>query len=239
MDDKACKFKGGTTTTSDVDLRTTVSGSEFYDVTFKANAKCKNLNVLSSSDAIVNKNLLETGRLVGIQSLSTVMSYSKHELLVVKGRPTNSTIITKHHSLNGNPMLTADSDSVTLDISFNNNLPKGIYKYVFDQHFSSTSSIKVFLYGLCGVGYKSNTIYEHWNVTLQGNIKVNVNGGFFHHGYGRRLTFQESFDILGITSRTFTVFSRCFLHFHGVSYMLNSEGVYNRFLETGIRKNFF
>ena len=199
MGDKECKFKDGTTTTSDVDLRTTASGSKFYgDVTFKANAKCKNLNVLSLSDAIVNKNLLETGRLVGIQSLSsTVMSLItsslKHELLVMKGRPTNSTIITKHHSFNGNPMLTADSYSVTLDISFNNDLPKGIYKYVFDLHFSSTTSIKHFLYGECGVGYKSNTIYEHWNVTLQGNTKVNVNGGFFHRGYGRRLTFSGEF----------------------------------------------
>ena len=75
VDDKKCKFKDGTTTTSDVDLRTSASGSEFCDdVTFKANAKCKDLNVLSSSDAIVNRNSLETGRLVGIQSLSSTVS---------------------------------------------------------------------------------------------------------------------------------------------------------------------
>ena len=38
-DNKECKFKDGTTTTSDVDLRTAASGSEFYnDVTFKAKA---------------------------------------------------------------------------------------------------------------------------------------------------------------------------------------------------------
>ena len=74
VDDKKCKFKDETTTTSDVDLRTSVSGSEFYDdVTFKANAKCKDLNVLSTSDAIINKNFLETGRLVGIQSLSSTV----------------------------------------------------------------------------------------------------------------------------------------------------------------------
>ena len=75
VDDKECKFKDGTTTTSDVDLRTFASGSEFYgDVTFKANAKRKDLNVLSSSDAIVDKNSLETGHLVGIQSLSTPLT---------------------------------------------------------------------------------------------------------------------------------------------------------------------
>ena len=103
---------------------------------------------------IVNKNSLETGRLVGIQSPSSVVTSlitnsTKHELLVMKGRPTSSTIITKHHSLNGNLTVTSDSDSVTLDISFSNDLPKGIYN-VFDIRFSSSWNIKVFLYGECG-----------------------------------------------------------------------------------------
>ena len=75
VDDKECEFKDGTTTTTDVDIRTSASGTEFYDdVTFKANAKCKDLNVLSSSDAIVNRNTLETGRLVGIQSLTSTVT---------------------------------------------------------------------------------------------------------------------------------------------------------------------
>ena len=75
VDDREPKFKDGMTTTSDVDLRTSASGSEFYDdVTFKAKAKCKDLNILSWSDEIVNKNSLETGRLVGIQSLTTTLS---------------------------------------------------------------------------------------------------------------------------------------------------------------------
>ena len=186
VDDKKCKFKDGTTTTSDVDLRTSASGSEFYDdVTFKANAKCKDLNVLSTSDAIVNKNSLETGHLVGIQSLTPTLSNiltvpTKKELLIMKGKPTSNTIIYKHPSLNGNPTMTADSDSVTLDISFTSDLPKGIYEYVFDLYFSATKSLKVFLYGECGgVGYKANTIYEHWNVTLQGNdTQTNANGEF-------------------------------------------------------------
>ena len=149
VDDKECKFKDGTTTTLDVDLRTTASGSEFYDdVTFKANAKCKDLNVLSTSDDIVNKNSLETGRLVGIESLSSTVrglltDSAKHELLVMKGKPTSNTIITRHHCLNGNPTLTADSDSVTLNISFNSDLPKGIYKYAFELHFSVARSINI------------------------------------------------------------------------------------------------
>ena len=109
VDDKKCKFKAVTITSSDVDLRASASGSKFYDdVTFKTNAKCKDLYVISSSDAIVNKNSLETGRLVGIQSLSSTVrgllaNSAKHELLIMKGNPKSSTIITRHHSLNGNP----------------------------------------------------------------------------------------------------------------------------------------
>ena len=89
------------------------------------------------------------------------------------------------------------------------------------------TSIKFFLYGECrGVGYKANTIYEHWNVTLQGNdTQTNVNGGFFHRGYGRRLTFLGEFrhfgdNILGL----------------GTSYSMNSEGVYNKFLKQELEK---
>ena len=145
----------------------------------------------------------------------------------MKGKPTSNTIIYKHPSLNGNPTLTTDSDSVTLDISFTNDLPNGIYEYIFDLYFSTTTHVKVFLYGECGgVGHKSNTIYEHWNVTLQGNDnQVNANGGFFHRGYGRRLTFSGEFrhfgdHILGL----------------GVSYAMNSEEVYNRFLKQELEK---
>ena len=77
----------------------------------------------------MNKNSLETGRLVGIQSLSSVVTdlitnSTKHELLVMKGNPTSSTIINKHSTVNRSPTLTSDSDSVTLDISFSNDLPK-------------------------------------------------------------------------------------------------------------------
>ena len=145
----------------------------------------------------------------------------------MKGKPTSSSIIYKHHSLNGNPTLTTDSDSVTLDISFSNDLPSGIYRYIFDLYFSTTTSIKVFLYGECGgVGYKSNTIYEHWNVTLQGNdTQTNVNGGFFHRGYDRRLTFSGEFRHFGNHLRNLDV-----------SYALNSEGVYNRFLKQELEK---
>ena len=151
VDDNEPKFKDGNTTTKDVDLRESSSGNlEFYDeVTFKNKAKCKDLTVISTQEEIVNKNTLETGRMVGIQSLDSALrdlltNSTKHELLVMKGKPTSSSVIYKHYSLNGNPTLTADASSIELDISFNDDLPKGIYKYVFDLHFSRSYNIKVF-----------------------------------------------------------------------------------------------
>ena len=138
----------------------------------------------------------------------------------MKENPTSSTIITKHHSLNGNPTLTKDSNSVTLDILFTNDLPNGIYKYIFDLYFSTTMHIRIFLYGECvGVKYKANTIYEHWDrVLYSNNTQTNANGGFFHRGYGRRLTFSGEFRHFGDHILAM-----------GVSYAMNSEGVYNRF----------
>ena len=126
VDDKKCKFTNGTTTTSNIDLRTT---GFYHDVTFHADANCRDIDVFSTSKAIINKNSLETGRLVGIQSLTPTLKNiltvpTKKELLIMKGKPTSNTIIYKHPSLNGNPTMTANSDSVTLDISFTSDLPK-------------------------------------------------------------------------------------------------------------------
>ena len=138
VDDGEPKFKDGTTTTSDVDLRESSGSLTFYDdVTFNAGAKCKDLTSISPSNAVVNKNSLETGGLVGIQSLSSVVrslftTSTKSELLVVKGNSASNSVIRKHHSVSGNPTMTSDSDSVTLDISFGSDLPNGIFKYVFD-----------------------------------------------------------------------------------------------------------
>ena len=224
MDDNEPKFKDGTTTTSDVDLRESSGSLTFYDdVIFNADVRCKNLIPISSTKAVVNKNTLETGGLVGIQSLTSslrnVLSTPiRKELLIMKSKPTNYTIIHKDSSLNGNPSVATDSDSVALDISFTNDLPNGIYKYIFDLYFSSTKSIKIFLYGECGgTGFKSNK----WNVTLQGNeTEVNSNGGYVHRGYGQRLTFSGEFRNFGDHIRGL-----------GISYSVNSAGVYNKFLK--------
>ena len=145
---------------------------------------------MSTSKEIVNKNTLETGGLVGIQSLNFVVQglftqMVKTELFVLKGNQTSSSILKKHTSVNGNPTLTADSDSVALDVSFGNELPNGIYKYFFDVDFSSSKNIKVFLYGECGgVGYNASTWYTYWNNSYQGNERqTNTLGGYFGYQF--------------------------------------------------------
>ena len=91
------------------------------------------------------------------------------------------------------PRLT--TDSATLDISFTSDLPKGIYKYVFDLVFPVSRNIKVFLYGECGgTGYNATTWYTHWNNNYQSNTAQNaIHGGYFHRGYGYSIHFSGEF----------------------------------------------
>ena len=221
VDDNEPKFKDDTTTTKDVDLRESSGNLEFYDeVTFKNKAKCRNLTVISTQDEIVNKNSLETGRMVGIQSLDSALrdlltNSTKHELLVMKGKPGSSSIIYKHHTVNGNPTLTADASSVELNISFNDDLPKGIYKYVFDLHFSRSYNIKAFLYGECGgVGYNTSSLYEKWNFTRKVKEEQRpILAGYFHRGSGSNIKISGEFRHYGDYLTNF-----------GVSYALNGNG---------------
>ena len=234
VDDNEPKFKDDTTTTKDVDLRESSGNLEFYnEVTFKDKAKCKDLTVISTKDEIVNKNSLETGRMVGIQSLDSALrdlltNSTKHELLVMKGKPGSSSIIYKHHTVNGNPTLTADASSIELDISFNDDLPKGIYKYVFDLHFSRSYNIKAFLYGECGgIGYTASSLYEKWNFTRKVKEEQRpILAGYFHRGSGSTINISGEFRHYGDYLTNF-----------GVSYALNGNGLsYNKFLRQKLEK---
>ena len=98
VDDKKGKFKYGSTNTDEVDIRATGAqgGVGFYDdVTFHARAKCQDLNSLTSTGKeIVNKNTLETGQLITLQSITPSLarlfqSAVKKELLVLKGKPSS------------------------------------------------------------------------------------------------------------------------------------------------------
>ena len=234
VDDNEPKFKDDTTTTRDVDLRESSGNLEFYDeVTFKDKARCKDLTVISAQDEIVNKNSLETGKMVGIQSLDSTMrdlltNSTKDELLVMKGKPGSSTVIYKHHSLDGEPSFYAYTSASSLDISFKNELPKGIYKYVFDLHFPRSYNIKVFLYGDCGVvGYKARTVYQKWNFSRQVEEEQRlITAGYFHRGSGSNIHISGEFRHYGDYLTNF-----------GVSYALNGNGLsYNKFLRQRLEK---
>ena len=78
VDDKKCKFKDGLTNKGIVDLRDTGLNEslELYNnITFDGGAYCRDLNSLTSAGKeIVNKNTLETGHLITLQSLSPALS---------------------------------------------------------------------------------------------------------------------------------------------------------------------
>ena len=211
VDDKKCKFKDGSTNTGEVDIRAAGAqgGVGFYDdVTFHAGAKCQDLNSSTSTgEEIINKNTLETGQLITLQSITPSLARMlqtaiRKELLVLQGKPTSHSVICKDPSVNGNPSFTTDASSVDLTISFTNNLSNGIYKYMFDLIFSTSTSVKVFLYGECGgTGYNATMWYDHWNGSSRGGSTQNdVNGGYFHRGTVLTFTFRESFGILGTDS---------------------------------------
>ena len=86
-----------------------------------------------------------------------------------------------------------------LDIFFNNDLPKGIYKYVFDLHFSRSYNIKVFLYGECGgVGYNASSLYKKWNFARKVKEEQRpILAGYFHRGSGENINISGEFRHYG------------------------------------------
>ena len=104
----------------------------YNDITFDGGTYCRDINSLTSTGKeIINKNSLETGHLITLQSLSPALSRLfqtavKKELLVLKGKPSSFNVIYKDPSVNGNTSFTSDAGSVDLTISFTNDLSNGI-----------------------------------------------------------------------------------------------------------------
>ena len=150
MDNKKCKFSDCTTNTSDVDI--SVYGFN-NAVKFSSGAHSIGIDASDPPTALVNKHSLETAGLVSIGSFSqTVKRLFPHRLLMASGNVSNFTVHHKDQTVqdtNG-VSLTSDVSSVKLTISFKSNLPNGIYKYVFDLFFPTSTDSKVFLYGECG-----------------------------------------------------------------------------------------
>ena len=114
---------------------------------------------------------------------------------MLKGKSGSFSVIYKDPSVNGNPSFTSDASSVDLTISFTNDLSNGIYKYMFDLIFPTSTNIKVFLYGECGgTGYNATTWYDHWNGSSRdGPTQNDVNGGYFHREYGIHIYISGQF----------------------------------------------
>ena len=238
MDDKRCTFKDGTTSVSMVDLGDTeLRGTvELYNnITFDGGAYCQDLGPSSVGKSIINKNTLQTGQLITMQSLSPALTRIfqtavKKELLVLKGKPSTGTynVIYKDPSVNGNPTFTSDASSVELTLSFNNDLSNGIYKYMFDLVLPTSTSIKVFLYGECGgTGYSVTTWYSYWNGSYQGGDTQNdASGGCFQRGYGTHIYFSGQFRCFGDRIVNF-----------GKAYAINQTGAFNEFVIQKITKS--
>ena len=99
VDDKRCKFKDGTTSISTVDLRDMGLGGslELYNnITFDGGAYCQDLGPLSVGKSIINKNTLQTGQLITMQSLSpTLTRIFQTAIFMLKGKPTSHSVIYK------------------------------------------------------------------------------------------------------------------------------------------------
>ena len=232
VNDKKCKFSDGTTNTSDVDIK--VYGFN-HTVKFDFGAHSIAIDSSSPPTALVNKNSLETAGLTGIRSLSpTVQGLFPHRLLMAKGNVGNFTVIHKDPSVDntdasGGVELRSYTNGVSLEISFKNQLPNGIYRYIFDLFLATASqSMKVFLYGECGgVGFTSTTTYEHWNGSARGTTSQNnAASGYFHRMYGKHLHFSGSFQNYGKK-----------LINYGKASAMNESGTYNEFVLQNITAN--
>ena len=181
VDDKKCKFSDAITNTSDVDIK--VYGFN-HALRFDSGAHSIAIDSSSAPTALVNRDSLENGGLLGIDSFSpTIKGLFPHRLLMAKGNVGNFTVIHKDQTVfdtNG-VSLTSYASGVELEVSFKTALPNGIYKYIFDIFLTSSQSVKVFLYGECGgTGYKATTTYEHWDGTARGtSSQNNVVDGIF------------------------------------------------------------
>ena len=130
--------------------------------------------------------------------------------------------------MNRNPTLTSDSDSVTLDISFQNDLPRGIYKYVFDVHFLASRNIKHFsaVRRVRRSWIQCDHVVCSLSRNFQGDERQNNSlGGYFQRGYGINIYFSGEFRHYGDHLTNF-----------GISNALNGARIFNEFLKQRAEK---
>ena len=190
----------------------------FSDATFHSGAHCQDIDSTSSSNAIVNKNTLENGGLVGqasftspIQKLLDNLTKQKLDanfnMFLIKGTPSSHTVIHKY----------ANVSTVTyrkvgtvfqISISLHNPLEHGIYSYELFLSFADRNGHDISLYGECGAsGVNATTLYRPKSVNDKTGTALreqnNVQDGYFHRCAGKECQVYGSLRYSGdrITNR--------------------------------------
>ena len=189
-------FKDGTTKTNQLDIRRVLSLiGIFEDVTFHSGAYSQDITSASPASAVINKNSLQNGGLIGLDSLVptikgllSTLQEQKFEtdisLLVLKGTVASHTIEHRDSSLVNNIVLRKVGNDTQLTIHFKKDLEHGIYSYEFDVSSDHTSGFDIYMYGECsGSGFRAHTLYRYWasdylqgkdfNPVKQSNVHVN------------------------------------------------------------------
>ena len=148
-------FKDGSTTTNQLDIRRVLSSiGIFEDVTFHSGAPSQDITSASPSNAVVNKNSLQNGGMIGFDSLIPTsggllrtLQEQKFDadisLLVLKGTMASHTIKHRDSSLVNNVVLRKVGNDTQLTIHFNRDLEHGIYSYEFDISSNHTSGFDI------------------------------------------------------------------------------------------------
>ena len=166
-------FKDGTTRTNQLDLRRVLSSiGVFEDVMFHSGAYSQDVTLASPSSAVVNKNSLQNGGLIGLDSLILPLKVFLKtlqlqtfdvdiSLLVLKGTATTRTIEHKDPTLVNNVVFRKVGNDTQLTIHFKKDLEHGVYSYEFDISSDHTSGFDIYMYGECGgTGFHAQTMYR-------------------------------------------------------------------------------
>ena len=168
--------KDGSTTTNQLNIRRVLSSiGIFEDVTFHSGVYSQDVTSASPPNSVLNKNSLQNGGLVGLDSLvptlkgllSTLQEQKLDadiSLLVLKGTVVSHTVEHRDSSLVNNVVLRKVGNDTQLTIHFKKDLEHGIYSYEFDISSDHTSGFDIYMYGECGgTGFFAQTMYRYWS----------------------------------------------------------------------------
>ena len=212
-------FKDGTTKTNQLDIRRVLSSiGIFEDVTFHSGAYSQDVTSASPSNSVLNKNSLQNGGLVGLDSLvptlkgllSTLQEQkfdADISLLVLKGTVASHTVEHRDSSLMNNVVLREVGNDTQLTIHFKTDLEHGIYSYEFDISSDHTSGFDIYMYRECGgTGFFVQAMYRYWSSSefnsgkdFNPRTQNNVQGGYFQRGSGKKVQFVGCFRYTGDT----------------------------------------